>query len=236
MPAVYSSSLGGNQVPFMTLHYLDAVALGLSIGPWNGICADPNYVKEYDPADKRLAWSFLTGPMLDPATGKVLITAHGRPLIHTVDVTMYEATTNWGWCNQEDGARIWKWEIPKGLSSDLENDYAIFRLADVYLMKAECLTRLNGANAEATTLVNAIRKRAFSPEKPIALATLEDIRKERRFEMAWEQISRQDNIRFGTFLLPDLGWRGASDAKHLLFPIPKDATDVNPGLTQNPGY
>jgi len=236
MPAVYSSALGGNQIPFMTLHYLDAVALGLSIGPWNGICADPNYVKEYDPADKRLAWSFLTGPMLDPATGKVLITAHGRPLIHTVDVTMYEATTNWGWCNQEDGARIWKWEIPKGLSSDLENDYAIFRLADVYLMKAECLTRLNGANAEATTLVNAIRKRAFSPEKPIALATLEDIRKERRFEMAWEQISRQDNIRFNKFLDADLGWRGVSDPKHLLFPIPKDATDVNPGLTQNPGY
>jgi len=27
-----------------------------------------------------------------------------------------------------------------------------------------------------------------------------------------------------------------SDPKHLLFPISKDATDVNPGLTQNPGY
>jgi len=103
-------------------------------------------------------------------------------------------------------------------------------------MKAECLTRLNGANAEATTLVNAIRKRAFSPEKPITSATLEDIRKERRYEMAWEQISRQDNIRFGIFLNAVPGWRGVSDAKHLLFPIPKDATDVNPGLTQNPGY
>jgi hypothetical protein len=236
MPAIYSGTLGGNQIAFYTLHYLDPIALGLSIAPWNGMSADPNYVKEYDPDDKRLGWSFLTGPMLDPATGKVLITAHGRPLIHTVDITMYEATTNWGWCNQEDGARCWKWEIPKGLSGDMENDYAIFRLADVYLMKAECLTRLNGPNAEATTLVNAIRKRAFSPEKPIALATLNDIRKERRFEMAWEQISRQDNIRFGTFLLADPGWRGVSDPKHLLFPIPKDATDVNPGLTQNPGY
>ena len=95
---------------------------------------------------------------------------------------------------------------------------------------------MNGTNAEATTLVNAVRKCAFSPEKLIALATLYDIRKERRFKMAWEQISRQDNIRFGIFLNAVPGWRGVSDPKHLLFPIPKDATDVNPGLTQNPGY
>ncbi|MEK7720426.1 MAG: RagB/SusD family nutrient uptake outer membrane protein [Bacteroidota bacterium] len=236
LPAVFNGKVWGNTIAFQTLHYLDAYALGLNIGPWNGMCADPNYVKEYDPADKRLNWSFLTGPMLDPATGQVLITAHGRPLIHTMDVTMYEASTTWGWCNQEDGARCWKWEIPKGLSDCLENDYAIFRLADVYLMKAECLVRLNGSSAEATTLVNDIRRRAFSPEKPIANVTLEVVRKERRYEMAWEQISRQDNIRFGTFLNAVPGWRGVSDPKHLLFPIPKNARDVNPGLTQNPGY
>ena len=135
MPAVFSGKVWGNTIAFQTLHYLDAYALGLNIGPWNGMCADPNYVKEYDPADKRLNWSFLTGPMLDPATGQVLITAHGRPLIHTMDVTMYEASTTWGWCNQEDGARCWKWEIERiiGLSG---NDYAIFRLADVYLMES----------------------------------------------------------------------------------------------------
>jgi len=236
LPAVYSALLGGNQIPFMTLHYLDAVALSLSIAPWNGFSADPNYVKEYDPADKRLNWSFLRGPMLDPITGKVLITAHGRPLIHTDEITMYEATTTWGWCNQEDGARCWKWEIPKGLSTDLENDYAIFRLADTYLMKAECLVRLNGPNATSTDLVNQVRSRAFTPAKPVATASLDDIRKERRYEFAFEELSRQDNIRFGTFLNAVPGWRGVSDPIHLLFPIPKNAMDVNSKLVQNPGY
>jgi len=237
LSAVFDGKVWGNSIPYETLHYLDATALGLNIMPWNGMSADPNYVKEYDLADKRLNWSFLIGPILDPVTGIVLQTVHGRPLIHTVDITMNEATTsNWGWCNQEDGARCWKWEIPNGLSGTLENDYAIIRLADIYLMKAECLVRLNGSNAGATGLVNDIRRRAFFPEKPISNASLDDIRKERRFEFAWEQLSRQDNIRFGTFLNANLGWRGVSDPKHLLFPIPKNATDVNPGLTQNPGY
>ncbi len=45
-----------------------------------------------------------------------------------------------------------------------------------------------------------------------------------------------NNIGFGTFLNAVQGWRGVSDPKHLLFPIPKVATDVNPGLIQNPGY
>jgi hypothetical protein len=105
------------------------------------------------------------------------------------------------------------------------------------LMKAECLVRIAGVPvAEATTLVNAIRKRAFIPEKPVTAATLEDIRKERRYEMAWEQLARQDNIRFGTFLNAVPGWRGVSESKRLLFPIPKDAMDVNSNLKQNPGY
>jgi len=238
-PAVFKAVNGGNSLATSTLHYLDVYSMGLNIGANNGISADPDYIKEYDPSDKRLAWSFLLGAMLDPITGKVIMTAHGRPLIHTMDITKFETTgTNWGWCNQEDGARCIKWEIPKGLTGDMDNDYAIFRLADIYLMKAESLVRKNGnGDATATTLVNDVRRRVFSPEKPIASVSLEDIRKERRYEFAWEQVSRQDNIRFGTFLNAQVGWRPLiSDPKYLLFPIPKTAMDVNPGLTQNPGY
>lgn len=238
-PVIFSTADGGNTVADMTLHYLDVIPLGLNIGPWNMVCAMPDYVKAYDPQDKRLGWSFLTGAMNDPATGKVLITAHGRPLIHTIDVTMKYGidADGWGQVEQEDGARIFKWEFEKGLSGPSENDYAMFRLADVYLMKAEALVRKNSDNTEATRLVNEIRKRAFDdPTKLKTNVTLDDIYKERRFEFAWENTSRQDMIRFGTYLNSVPGWRGASPEKCLLFPIPTTAIDANNKLVQNPGY
>ncbi|MBW8332195.1 MAG: RagB/SusD family nutrient uptake outer membrane protein [Prolixibacteraceae bacterium] len=238
-PIVFSTSDGGNHLAQRTLHYLAAPSLGLKIGTWNGICAMPDFVKAYDPDDKRVGWSFLTGEMKDPATGLTYVTAHGRPLIHTVDVTMkygFDAD-GWGQTEQEDGARCWKWEFESGQNGDAENDMAIFRLADVYLMKAEALVRAGGDIAEATRLVNVIRKRAFDdPSKLKTTVTLDDVYKERRYELAWEISSRQDMIRFGTFLnaIPD--WKSVTPSKCLIFPIPRRAMDANPNLTQNPGY
>jgi len=120
----------------------------------------------------------------------------------------------------------------------MENDFAIFRLADVYLMKAEALVRLGLDNEEATNLVNAVRRRAFDdPSKLYDSVTLDDIYQERRFELAWEVYGRQDMIRFGTFLDPiPGGWKPETDPDRLLFPIPQSALDANPNLTQNQGY
>jgi len=222
-----------------TLHYLDPKALGLPGSANNGICAMTDYVKSFDPDDKRYLGSFLIGPMLDPATGLVIKTAHGRDLNHYVDITIKYAidADGWGQVEQEDGARCNKWEYKKGATA-MENDCAIYRLADVYLMKAECLVRLDQDNVEATRLVNELRKRAFTdPAKLKTSVTLDDIRLERRFELAWENWGRQDMIRFGTFLNPIPGWRtNPLPEFRLLFPIPQTAIDANPNLTQNPGY
>ncbi len=222
-----------------TLHYLDPKALGLPGSANNGICAQADYVKSFDPDDKRYLGSFLIGPMTDPATGQTIITAHGRPLIHTVDITIKYAidADGWGQVEQEDGARCNKWEFKKGVTA-MENDCAIYRLADVYLMKAECLVRLGTDNTEATRLVNELRKRAFTdPAKLKTSVTIDDIRLERRFELAWENWGRQDMIRFGTFLNPIPVWRPNALAEfRKLFPIPQTAIDANPLLQQNPGY
>ncbi|MFR6416599.1 MAG: RagB/SusD family nutrient uptake outer membrane protein [Parabacteroides distasonis] len=38
-------------------------------------------------------------------------------------------------------ARCFKWEFASDLTSSMGNDFHIFRLADIYLMKAEALLR-----------------------------------------------------------------------------------------------
>jgi hypothetical protein len=240
-PIVFSTVDGGNIMLQHTLHYLSNAALGLNTTGFNGINAMPGYVHEFDDADKRKNWSFLTGPMTNPATGEVLITAHGRPLIHFIDFTFKYGidADGWGQVEQEDGARCYKWEFEKGVNGNMENDYAIFRLADVYLMKAEAMLRSGGSPTDAAELVNAVRKRGFDdPSQLKTSVTLNDIYKERRFEFAWELVSRQDMIRFGTFLQPIPGpvGRGAIAPTRLIYPIPRTALDANPNLTPNPGY
>ncbi len=237
-PIIFSTADEGNHLHKRTLHYLDPIPLNLNVGTWNGISAMPQYVKDYDADDKRVGWSFLIGPMYN-TDGSVLITAHGRQLIHTVDIEIkYNLDEDgWGQVEQEEGARCAKWDFESGLNGDMENDMAILRLADVSLMKAEALVRSDQDNAEATRLVNLVRARAFdSPDKLYSTVTLNDIYMERRFELAWEISSRQDMIRFGNFLDEIPGWKDATPAKCLIFPIPQTALDANPELVQNPGY
>ena len=226
-------------IRYYSLHYLDPIALGIPGSAWNGIAAHADFVRSFDPEDKRYEGSFLIGEMRNPSTGEVLMTAHGRPLNHTIDITMKYAidADGWGQTEQEDGARCNKWEYKKG-ATQMENDYAIFRLADVYLMKAEAIVRMGGDNAEATELINALRERVFDdPSKLKNSVTLDDIYHERRWELAWEGWGRQDMIRFGTYLNPIPGWRVNQLPEYrLLWPIPQTALDANPNLVQNPGY
>lgn len=248
--AIPFSKTGGwpaNDIHLYTLHYMDPIALGFKAGTWNGYCAKPDLVKSFDDADRRKAGTFLMGPMIDPATGEVLITDLGRPLIHTVDFGIipgtektdaYGRVTPWGEVNQEDGARISKWEFEKGsANTDMENDVAIFRLADIYLMKAEALVRLGQNNAEATRLVNVIRERGFgNTDHNHASVTLEEVYWERRFELAFEMLGRQDMIRFGKFLNPGYLKPYVSESWRKLMSIPVDAYQTNNKLVQNPGY
>lgn len=241
LPAIFGKDDGGNHLHKRTLHYLDPIALGMTVGTWNGVSAQPDYVKQFDDADQRKEGSFLIGPMIDPGTGEVLITGHARPLIHTVDFNIIPGTIRegmWGEVHQEEGARCNKWVFEKGLAnSDMENDFAIFRLADVYLMKAEALVELGQNNSEATRLVNVIRERGFGDDSHnYTSVTIDEVRLERRLELAWENTNRQDMIRAGKFLEPGYLRPTASSPHLLLFPIPESAWETNNNLVQNPGY
>lgn len=247
LPICYTASQWGNLMHLYTLHYLDPIALGFKGDMWNGINAKPDFVYSFAEDDPRKEYTFLIGPMIDPETKEVLITSANRPLIHTIDLHVIPGTektdangnpTIWGEVHQEEGARIAKWEFDSGMQNTcMENDVAIFRLADVYLMKAEALVRLGKDNGEATRLVNAIRERAFGDsDHNLASVTLDDVYNERRFELAFEGIARQDMIRFGTFLRPAYMKPQQTEEYRKIFPIPYKAWQKNNKLVQNPGY
>lgn len=63
------------------------------------------------------------------------------------------------------GARIGKYEFPTGIELNMSNDYVIYRYADVLLMKAEALWRMNPGDSEVLMLVNTVRNKSQSGAK-----------------------------------------------------------------------
>ena len=125
-------------------------------------------------------------------------------------------------------------------------DFPLFRLADAYLMYAECVVRgaAGGNLTQAVNYVNQIRTRSNASEITPGALTLDFIIEERGRELNFEGHRRTDLIRFGKFTGGSYLWpwkgnnvNGTSIPSHYnLFPIPQSAIGANPNLTQNPGY
>jgi hypothetical protein len=126
------------------------------------------------------------------------------------------------------GARVGKYEIKMGAKENLSNDFPLFRLTDFYLIKAECRIRQGQSGDE---WINPIRERAGLPA--ITGATLDQLLRERSYELYCEGVRRQDLIRYNKF--GDAWWeKAAHGPERNTFPIPKWATDANPNLLQPP--
>lgn len=125
-------------------------------------------------------------------------------------------------------------------------DFPLFRLADAYLMYAECVLRgaTNGTPGQALQYVNAVRNRSNAASITAAELNLNFILDERGRELNFEGHRRSDLIRFGKFTGGSYLWpwkggvkEGTSIPEHYnLYPIPLKAMQANPNLTQNPGY
>jgi len=215
-------------------------------GGWNGFATLSDFYDKFDPTDQRLGQyyaypeslpnpghrvnvGFLIGQQYDWTTDAALNDRKGNPLIFTRDIHLRETGNNL----EVTGIRAEKYAYDYPHSGgQTDNDWAMFRYADVLLMKAEAQLRTGDA-AGALVTINAVR--AARGITPLAAVTLDDLLDERGKEFYWEGWRRQDLIRFGKYL--DL-WqeKTADDPKNLLFPIPSSQLAVNPNLTQNPGY
>lgn len=116
-------------------------------------------------------------------------------------------------------------------------DFPIFRLADTYLMLAEC--ELHGVSCQGVDYYNKVRVRAGMA--PVGSFTADDLLKERMCELYWEGHRRSDLIRFGKYTGSAYNWQwkaGIQEGSALpeyrdLCPIP---AQFEATLGQNPGY
>ena len=240
-----ASNRGGNVrgFAFMVSHY------NQNPGGWNGFATLSDFYDKFDATDqrrgvyydylgalknpgKRVNVGFMIGQQYNLTTDAPLNARNpaDKPLIFTREVKLRESDPA---TLEITGIRPNKYAYDYATAGDQKNnDFALFRLADVMLMKAEALLRTSNA-AGGLLLVNAIRQKRGAPA--LASLTLNNLLDERGRELYWEGYRRQDLIRFNKYLLA-YQEKPATDARTLLFPIPSSQLAVNPNLTQNPGY
>ena len=154
-------------------HHMQTLPAGLQYKynitqePWGGMCAIPQFIDSFDPDDSRYHDNFIKGPQY---------TIGGEPIYITIGSAEYigkqmdfvNEINSIAQSEQHQGLRFEKYEIGLGSSNILDNDFVLFRYADVLMMKAECLLRTGKAD-EAAAIVTEVRSRAFTaaPEKAI---------------------------------------------------------------------
>jgi hypothetical protein len=204
-----------------------------SPAPWNGFSTLADTYAAFDPNDQRRQ-IFLAGPQINLVTGQPAKDRQGNPLVFDPNIPDVTAAT------EGQGVRIDKWPVdPNHVQQDNGNDYAFFRLAEMYLIRAEANNEL-GNTAAAIADLNLVRARVFSPPQPTAAVTQAQVRaailNERLFEFTWEGKRRQDLVRAGQFTSGTWYAKTTSTPFRVLFPIPQTQIETNPQLKQNPGY
>ncbi|OAV44528.1 RagB/SusD family nutrient uptake outer membrane protein [Lewinella sp. 4G2] len=228
---LYSNNGSPQNRYYMTLHY-DSPLSG-----WNGFTTiaelydsfdenDPRFGEDADPDGTQfsgIGTGFLEGQQFSD-NGDPIIEQRGQtPLIFTKEVPLAGATVT-------QGIRVIKYHPGRS------DKYVIMRYAESQLNKAEAMFRMGDAEG-ARQVINEMRTARGGDE--VDSVDEDFLLDERARELYWEGLRRVDQVRFGTFTGDESTWTGKdtpSDASRVLFPIPQQAIDSNPNLSQNPGY
>ncbi|RAK03085.1 putative outer membrane starch-binding protein [Larkinella arboricola] len=255
---------GGFNVEMFSWHASLKNKFNMLDTPWGAGSAKgvPQFIDTYDPADERLAASWMIGPQfaadgVTPLKGSY--DQAGKNVVLTKDLPDGLYT------GEAEGYRMNKFEVKNGALASLGNDFPFFRYAQVLLMKAECLVRTGKSN-EAAPLVSQVRARAFTANPARATVTGADLEKnssykysyvenyklvdpgntapvkfgrlldELGWEFAWEGFRRRDMIRFGVYTTKSWLSHKPTGEHRAVFPLPQIAINSNPRLVQNPAY
>ena len=235
------------RITMLSLNYKHQQAWNLLEKPWNGFSATPSFLKLYEyqvdrrgPCDSIKGtkdegkWGWFLGPVYGEDGNILIMDDKGNLEARmTSNVTsLEEATPN-------DGARLLKYEVGKGSPNKFcDNDFVLFRYADVLYMKAEAILR--GGEGDLAALLQdsefqLIRSRAGVT--PYASLDLDELLDERGREFAWENIRRRDLIRYNKFSQGEWTFKPVREKYLDWFPIPRKMIETSGGLwTQNDGY
>ena len=228
---------GGMNFNMMTLHYASQNTWNFSAQPWNGYQTVTDFYNTYDASDARKS-NFLEGqqydfqgiPLIDWAADDFDESgAQSLSLVYTPYVNELEPNT----CRQ-CGVRMHKFSFRQFQKDNMDNDFPLFRLGEVYMNRAEAKARAAADWSQALPDVNMIRRRAGVSE--YSSISGDEFLAERGREFYQEALRRTDLIRFGKY--GDSWWeKPASQDFRILFPIPQSQIDASNGtLVQNPGY
>ena len=215
---------------------------GVNAGGWGGHATLPEFYDMFDdPTDQRNN-QWLEGLIFDTAGNPVMNGNGQMNIINDLQWGGFDPTNNFNIggdtytspAGTVQGVRSVKYrpDPNHGGGQSMNNDFQVFRYADVILMKAELL--LNTNNAAALALVNQLRSTRSAADR-LGPLTADDLLEERGFEFAFEGWRRNDLIRFGKWE-GSWGIKTSTDVTRRLFPIPQNQIDTNPNLQQNPGY
>jgi len=222
----------------MTLHYPSQLTWNLQDQPWNGYSTLEAFYNSYDDSDDRKEAFFIEGPQVD---------ANGNPILDVAfDPADDDAQINYTpFINElapngsrQAGARLGKFSNKLGQQANMDNDYTLLRYADVLLMKAEAIARLNinWNHPTALLLLNQVRQRANAPA--LGSLTESEFLAERGREMFQESLRRTDQIRFDVW--GNAWWEKSAhsnDYKNVMpIPLPQINATSDGSLTQHPDY
>ena len=277
----------GFNLVMQTLSYLNQQTYNLTAQPWNGFCSLEEFYNSFEDKDIRKGepgtltsasikrGTFLAGIQYS-SSGAILLddgVESPNPLrspvpfpgdpdgkifnFGSIGTGVPQINELGPQALRQAGVRIGKWEFAMGGTENMSNDYGVFRLGDVLLMKAEALWRKSGnaTDAAALALVNQIRARAgvdnlttldgkLSFDLAGAVVPGGELFNELGRELAFEKSRRQAMIRWGVYtdvtkwMLPanNVGDVWKTEPFRVLFPVHKDKLAANPNLVQNPGY